>query len=186
MHWVKIITNLSPFAVYYQVDSVIRSFFSDRWCAARNFFTSERWCFYYFVFALSANLINLGLGIFCRNQSFPFCAVYRCADFSQYFRTFPCFYKYIFKINGSNLGFFFREIFILRSLWSCFLSIVIAILKTRDFGYLPQILTKLCSLLILLSVILYQLSLSIIVIYSVFWFLYFRYVIYVQFLAVKS
>lgn len=109
MHWVKTITNLSPFAVYYQVDSVIRSFFSDRWCAARNFFTSERWCFYYFVFALSANLINLGLGIFCRNQSFPFCAVYRCADFSQYFRTFPCFYKYIFKINGSNLGFFFGK-----------------------------------------------------------------------------
>lgn len=45
-----------------------------------------------------------------------------------------------------------------RSLWSCFLSIVIAILKTRYFWYLHQILTKLCSLLILLSVIFYQLS----------------------------
>lgn len=112
---------------------------------------------HYFVFALSANLINMGLGIFCRNQSFLFCAFYRCADFSQYFRIFPCFYEYIFKINGSYLG-FFREICLLCLLWRCFLSIVIAILKTRDFGYLHQIVTKLRNLLILLSVIWYQLS----------------------------
>lgn len=97
MHWVKTNTNLFSFAVCYHVDSVICSFFSDRWCAARNlFYFRTLMFFYYFVFALSANLINLGLGISCRNQSFPFCAVYRCADFSQYFRTFPCFYKYIF------------------------------------------------------------------------------------------
>lgn len=38
MHRVKTKTNLSPFAVCYQVDSVFSSFFSDRWCAARNLF----------------------------------------------------------------------------------------------------------------------------------------------------
>lgn len=135
-------------------------------------FTSEPWCFLLLCFCFVCKLNQFGPGLFCRNQSFPFCAVYRCADFSQYFRTFPCFYKYIFKINGSYLGAFFREIFILRSLWNCFLSIVIAILKTRDFLYLHQTLTKLCSLLILLTVILYQLSLSVIVISSIFWFRY--------------
>lgn len=57
MRWVKTNTNLSPFAVCYQVDSVIRSFFSDRCVQHEICFTSERWCFYYFVFALSANLI---------------------------------------------------------------------------------------------------------------------------------
>lgn len=65
----------------------------------------------HFLWSLVANLIIMGLGIFCRNQSFPFCAFYRCADFSQYFRIFPCFYEYIFKINGSYLGFFGRFVY---------------------------------------------------------------------------
>lgn len=131
--------------------------FSGRWCAARNLFyfrtlmfitlfllCLQTWLIW--VWAFSAGTKASYSVHFIDAQTFHNTSVY-----------IPLFLWIQFKINGSYLG-FFREICLLCLLWSCFLSIVIAILKTRDFGYLHQIVTKLRSLLILLSVIWYQLS----------------------------
>lgn len=107
MHWVKTNTNLPPFAVCYQVDSVFHSFFQITCVQHEIFFYFRTVMFFITFFALSANVINRSLGIFCRNQSFPFCAFYRCADFSQYFRIFPCFYEYKHQNQWQLLGFFF-------------------------------------------------------------------------------
>lgn len=110
MHWVK--TKLICLLLLY-VTKLIPSSAHFLWslvCSTK-LVLLQNVDVHYFVFALSANLIIMGLGIFCRNQSFPFCAFYRCADFSQYFRIFPCFYEYIFKINGSYLGFFGRFVY---------------------------------------------------------------------------
>lgn len=71
MHWVKTNTNLSPFAVCYQVDSVIRSFFSDRWCAARNLFYFRTLMFLLLCFCFVCKLNKFGPGHFLQEPKLP-------------------------------------------------------------------------------------------------------------------
>lgn len=106
--------------------------------------------FHYCVFALSANLVNMGPGIFCSNQNFPFRLITLCL-----YIPMSCMNTFS-KSMAVSWG-FFRELFFYTPLTlKLFPSIVIAILESRDFAYLHRILTELLSLLILLSIILYQ------------------------------
>lgn len=86
-------------------------FFRSLVCSTKFVLLQKVNVFHYFLFALSANLINMGLGIFCKNQSFPFCEFYRCADFPQYFRTFPCFMNTFSKSMAVTRVFFGRFLF---------------------------------------------------------------------------
>lgn len=105
---------------------------------------------HYCVFALSAKLVKMGPGIFCSNQNFPFRLITLCL-------YIPMSCMNTFSKSMAVSWEFFRELFFYTPLTlKLFPSIVIVILESRDFVYLHRILTELLSLLILLSIILYQ------------------------------
>lgn len=106
--------------------------------------------FHYCVFALSANLVKIGSGHFLQQPKLPIQTNHNMSVHSNVL------YEYIFKINGSFLRVFSGTFFNTPLTLKLFPSIVIAILESRDFVYLHRILTELLSLLILLSIILYQ------------------------------
>lgn len=106
--------------------------------------------FHYCVFALSANLVKIGSGHFLQQPKLPIQTNHIMFVHSNVL------YEYIFKINGSFLRVFSGTFFYTPLTLKLFPSIVIAILESRDFVYLHRILTELLSLLILLSIILYQ------------------------------
>lgn len=70
--------------------------------------------FHYCVFALSANLVKMGPGIFCSNQNFPFRLITLCL-----YIPMSCMNTFS-KSMAVSWGFFRELFFILRLLWSCF------------------------------------------------------------------
>lgn len=186
--WVK--NNLFPFMLVSMLRSayfycmlqscfLLPRIFLDRWCATwtLNLFYFRTLMFSLLCFCmlrLSANLINMGLGNFLRESKLPILRSFSISILFTIFSYIPMSCINTFSksmvLGGRGSGAFFYTPLILK-LFSI----------DRDcnswFGYLHQILTEQRSLLILLSVIIYQVSVLVRIFFSVsfsfFWSHYF-------------